>query len=150
VNIVPGSACTHEQRRTLATALVAEFGHQYPDWTIDDAVEELATPGPLPTSFVALDGTTPLGCASLLEDDEVTDWSGHVWLGNVVVLESARGRGIGSALVSTIEEHASSLGIPELHLVTASAIDWYERRGWNLVGDADVHGHAMSVMRKSL
>ena len=134
----------------LASALVAEFGSHYPNWTIDEAIEELAMTGPLPMSVVALDGTTPLGCASLLVDDEVTGWDGHMWLGNVVVLEAARNRGVGSALVVAIEQRAAALGIRELHLVTSSAIGWYEQRGWKLIGEADVHGHAMSVMRKLL
>lgn len=150
MNIVAGSRCTAEQRRLLADALVAEFGTHYPNWTVDEAIAELAAPGPIPASFVALDGTTPLGCASLLADDEVADWDGRLWLGNVVVLEAARHRGIGSALVSAVEAHATALGITELHLVTTTALEWYERHGWQHVGAASVHGHAMSVLRKSL
>lgn len=134
----------------LADALLAAFGTQYPSWTTDEAVQELAAPGPVPFSLIACEGDQPLGCASLLDDDEVSGWDGRTWLGNVIVLESARGRGIGSALVDAIEQRATRLGVRELHLVTTTAIDWYERRGWSVRGSADVHGHAMTVMHKSL
>lgn len=150
MEIIAGNRCTAEQRAVLAHALVREFGNHYPDWTIDEAIDELAAAGPVPTSLVAFEGDAVLGCASLLDDDEVTGWDGRHWLGNVVVLDTARGRGIGAALVNAVEAHAVALGLTELHLVTGTALDWYLRRGWTALGTADVHGHAMTVMRKAL
>ena len=150
MEIVPGNRCTIEQRTLLAHTLIREFGTHYPDWTVDQAADELAAHGPLPMSLIALDGDVALGCASLLDDDEVTGWVDRIWLGNVVVLGTERGRGIGAALVDAIERYAASMGFPELHLVTSTAIDWYERRGWTALGVADVHGHAMTVMRRAL
>ena len=150
MEIVPGNRCTVAQRTLLAHTLIREFGTHYPDWTVDQAADELAAHGPLPMSLIALDGDVALGCASLLDDDEVTGWVDRIWLGNVVVLGTERGRGIGAALVDAIERYAASMGFPELHLVTSTAIDWYERRGWTALGVADVHGHAMTVMRRAL
>ena len=150
MEIVPGNRCTVAQRTLLAHTLIREFGTHYPDWTVDQAADELAAHGPLPMSLIALDGDIALGCASLLDDDEVTGWVDRIWLGNVVVLGTERGRGIGAALVDAIERYAASMGFPELHLVTSTAIDWYERRGWTALGVADVHGHAMTVMRRAL
>ena len=106
--------------------------------------------GPIPVTFVAVDDGCAIGCASLLDDDEVTGWDDHAWLGNVAVVEAARGHGVGSALVSAVETHATSIGVTALHLVTTSAVDWYRAKGWDVVGVGDVHGHSMTVMRKTL
>lgn len=147
VEIVPGWQCDAETRAVLARVVVAEHGHEYPQWTVTEAIDEIGAPGPIPMTFVAVENGRAIGCASLLDDDEVTGWDGHFWLGNVVVLGSERGRGVGSALVQAVMDHARSLGIGELHLVTTSAIDWYLPRGWARLGSADVHGHPMTVMR---
>lgn len=150
MEIVPGSTCTRAQRAAIADLLVAENGREYPDWTVQQAAEETALPGPIPMTFVALASGAAIGCASLLDDDEVSGWSDAVWLGNVVVAPQARGRGIGTALVAAVEAHATSVGITELHLVTTSAIEWYRTKDWTVVGTADVHGHPMTVMHKTL
>ena len=150
MEIVAGHTCTHIERAALAGALITEFGRQYPAWTHAEAVEEIAASGPLPLTLVARDASGVLGCASLLADDEVSDWDDVVWLGNVVVLEHARNRGVGSQLVASIEAHAASLGLQQIHLVTTTAIRWYESRNWSVIGEGSVHGHAMTVMHKSL
>lgn len=150
VIIVPGASCTDAQRRSIAVALIAENSHEYPDWTVEQATAEVAAPGPLPMTFVVIENGIPIGCASLLDDDEVTGWGGREWLANVVVVETARGRGVGTALVDAVEQHARAIGLPELHLVTSTAVRWYEAKTWSVVGEADVHGHPMNVMRKQI
>lgn len=150
MHIVPGSHCTEGQRAAVAELLIAENGHEYPDWTCAEAALETALPGPIPITFVAIEDGVALGCASLLDDDEVSGWSEQLWLGNVVVTPSARGRGIGAALVGAVEAHARSIGITELHLVTTSAVDWYRSKGWVVVGQAAVHSHPMTVMHTTL
>lgn len=150
MHIVPGSQCTTAQCAAVAELLVAENARAYPAWTIEQATAEVAMPGPLPITFIAIDDGRALGCASLLDDDEVTDWDGRTWLGNVVVSGDARGRGIGSMLVDAVETHARTIDIAELHLVTTSAVDWYLPKGWRTLADADVHGQRMTVMHKTL
>lgn len=148
MQIIDGAACTLAQRRQLAEALIAAFGAHYPEWTLDAAADELGTSDGLPSSVVAIESGQVLGCASLLADDEVEGWPDRHWLGNVVVFESARDRGIGTALVNAVEARAAMIGIPELHLVTDGAEDWYAGRGWSRVGVGVVHGHHMTVMSK--
>lgn len=150
VEIIPGYQCTPEQRRAIADVLIAANSHEYPQWTPAEAADELAARGPLPLSFIALEHGIAVGCASLLDDDEVSDWEGRTWLGNVVVQDHARGRGIGSDLVDAVETHARSIGLTELHLVTLAAIDWYRAKGWRPLGAGNVHGHRMTVMSKTL
>lgn len=134
----------------MAELLVAVFGAQYPDWTVDEAVAELGAETAMPHSVLAVVNGIAVGCASLLDDDEVTGWPDRFWLGNVVVHADYRGRGIGTALIGAIETLARELRIAELHLVTGTAINWYERNGWSVQDSALVHGHPMTVMHKTL
>lgn len=148
--IVAGTGCDANALRVLGQLLIDHFGAQYPTWTVEAAMSEIASAGPVPATFVALEHGEPLGCASLLDDDEVDGWDGHHWLGNVVVHPSARGRGIGSQLVDVVINHARALGLDSLQLVTDTAVDWYERRGWVAYGTASVHGHPMTVMTRDI
>lgn len=150
MRIVPGSDCSPEERRQLAIELIRAFGSQYPQWTVDEATTELAGTTGFPRSLIALVDGQAVGCASLLDDDEVTDWPDRFWLGNVVVRDAYRGRGVGAALVRAVEDLARELRITELHLVTDTSANWYERAGWTALGVADVHGRPMTVMHKTL
>lgn len=150
MRIVPGSDCSPEQRRQLAIELIRTFGSQYPQWTVDEATTELAGTTGFPRSLIALVDGQAVGCASLLDDDEVTDWTDRFWLGNVLVGAAHRRRGLGTALVQGIEALALELHITHLHLVTDTTADWYERAGWTVLGTADVHGRPMTVMHKTL
>lgn len=57
-----------------------------------------------------------------------------VWIGDIVVTESARGRGIGALLLAEIEEWARSRGAKHLQLNTHygndAALELYERSGY--------------------
>ena len=47
---------------------------------------------------------------------------GYLLLENVAVLPAAQGRGIGARLLALAEEHARSLGLPEIRLYTNEAM----------------------------
>lgn len=150
MQIVRGAAVPVHQRRVLATALIDAFGRQYPEWSVDEAIAELASDDLKVQSVIAIVDDLAVGCASLLDDDEVDGWNDHAWLGNVVVLAEHRRKGIGRALARAIETLALDSQLEELHLVTDTGVQWYERDGWTLCGTASVHGHPMTVMRKRL
>jgi putative acetyltransferase len=73
-------------------------------------VEELA--GPDFTFFVARDADTAVGCAALRR------FEGYGELKRMMVLEQARRRGIGRALLLRVEDAARSAGLPLLRLET--------------------------------
>ena len=152
MRIVPAWEVPAPALAALAEELVRAFGHAYPAWTVTEAVGELAHRDGLPHSVVAVgDDGTPLGCASLLADDEVDGLEGvGPWLGNVWVAPAARGRGVGGALVDAVVVAASAGGHHQLHLVTDSAVAWYRRQGWQEVGPAQAHGHGMTHLRLPL
>jgi GNAT superfamily N-acetyltransferase len=60
----------------------------------------------------------------------VTDLATFAWLADVFVLESARGLGLGTALVRAIVEHPDVVAIKRQLLATGDAHELYERFGY--------------------
>lgn len=106
----------------------------------------------LPTSFVALDGSVPLGVASLRARDSV-DWdpANMPWICNVYVDPAARGRGIAALLCRRLEEEARMLGYSRLFLASLVAGgSVYERIGYEVYGTVPLDGAAMALMKRGL
>lgn len=96
-------------------------------------------PGPAPTAdsitvfFVAFgDDDTPLGCGGLRRLD---DTEGEIK--RMYVAPEARGTGVSTAILSTLERYARRLGWHRLVLETGDAqpdaIRFYEREGYTLI-----------------
>ena len=58
-------------------------------------------------------------------------------LRSLAVSESGRGKGLGSALVEHVEHHARSLGVRSIYLLTTTAAQFFETRGYNTVNRED-------------
>ncbi|SER54108.1 GNAT family N-acetyltransferase [Natrinema salaciae] len=99
------------------------------------------------THFVAYDDDEPIGAARLREYE---DGVGKVE--RVAVLESRRERGVGRALMETLEERAGELGFGTLKLHSQTrAADFYRRLGYERRGDEfEEAGIPHVEMRKSL
>lgn len=148
---MPASSAPPNALFAVAGQLVAAFGHAYPAWTIEEACTELANANGLPQSLLVVQDGRTIGCASLLADDEVEGFAAiSPWLGNLWVDPAHRGRGVGRALVDAVVELARAGGADSLHLVADNTVAWYARIGWAPLGAASVHGHQMTVMRRSL
>lgn len=72
------------------------------------------------------DDGTQVGFARL-----VTDRATFAWLCDVFVDDSARGRGVGKALMARIVEELDALGIPRTLLATADAHGLYAQNGFD-------------------
>ena len=72
------------------------------------------------------------------------------WLAGVYVEPFARGRGIGTCLVTRIEAEAHRLGFRSIHLVTFDKADYYAKRGWLEVERTTYRTEPVVVMRKDL
>jgi GNAT superfamily N-acetyltransferase len=59
-----------------------------------------------------------------------SDLASFAWLGDVVVEDSWRGKGIGGWLVASVVEHLASLGVARFVLATRDAHGVYERVGF--------------------
>jgi len=112
--------------------------------TLQDAqaIRSLLEANALPTSdlvnaqpefIVAFEGPRLIGCAALQRFDRTA------LVRSVAVSEDRRGTGLGQALVHGIEERARSNGVTELVLLTQTARDFFEKRGYQPVERASVH-----------
>lgn len=67
----------------------------------------------------------------------VTDLATYAWLADVYVLPTARGAGLGTALVRTIVEHPDVVDVKWQFLATADAHELYTRFGYTTLGEPD-------------
>lgn len=73
------------------------------------------------------------------------------WLAGLVVAPEAQGRGVGSALVRSLETEARLRGVSSLYLYTWEARRFYARLGWRAVDRfEDGDGPAMLMVRRLL
>ena len=106
----------------------------------------------LPRSYIALDGTLPVGVASLRARDSV-DWDPGAgpWLCNVYVPAEARGAGIAARLCGHIAGQAVVLDFPALFLASAAGDDsLYYRLGYRTYRIVDHDGERLHLMKRSL
>jgi putative acetyltransferase len=94
------------------------------------SVDDLEQPGV--TVFVARDEAALLGMTALVDGG-----SGIAELKRMFVLPSARGAGVGAALIAALEAHARAARVSTVQLETGplqpDAIRLYERSGYRLI-----------------
>lgn len=140
----------HGLRLTVAHWSLAQWARDFPDDTIEwylDLYEESSRAAGLPKVFVAyLDGKLA-GTASLVVDDELPDAiEAGPWVAAVFVTPPARRKGVGGALVRAALGCARELGFGEVYLYTETGVDWYADSGWEMVREAELAGHPVTVM----
>lgn len=137
---------------TLAAWHHAQWGNLYADaWTLADARAELAAHAAsaedFPTTLVWLDGETVLGSVSLVaEDAPALADRGGPWLASLYVAPSARGRGLGAALVRAAVAQSMRAGLSRLCLFTPEHADFYARLGWREYDRAELRGTPVTLM----
>ena len=100
---------------------------------------------PIPLALVAHHSGTFLGTASLIASDlderpDLTPWVAAVW-----VEESARGHGVGAALVDAAARAAFARGFARAYLCARPRMTrFYERLGWTVL-ERKVGRHQLSV-----
>ena len=138
-----------EQIPRLAEWLHAQWGYLHEDDSVERRglrLESRATRGGVPVTFVAVEGETLLGSASLVVDDLETRPELTPWLASVFVAPEHRGRGVASALVRRVVEEARSSGIDRLYLWTTDQERLYARLGWAPVERTRFQGEDIVVM----
>ncbi len=108
-------------------------------------------PGHRQQSFMALEGATPLGTASLVEQDLAERPNLTPWLAAVYTLPEHRGHGVATSLLHAVEDAARARGDATLWLYTHTAEPLYARLGW-LVHERVPRQAApeVAVMRRTL
>jgi GNAT superfamily N-acetyltransferase len=71
------------------------------------------------------------------------------WMASVFVTPEARGRGIGSRLVTFAEEEALKRGVSVLYLFTPNKQRMYARLGWTPIEKVEYRGEHVTIMRKT-
>jgi GNAT superfamily N-acetyltransferase len=133
----------------LAEWLHAQWGYLHENDSVERRaarLESRATRGGVPVTFVALEGETLLGSASLVVDDLETRPELTPWLASVFVAPEHRGRGVASALVGGVVVEAWSSGIERLYLWTTDQERLYARLGWTPVERTRFQGEDIVVM----
>jgi GNAT superfamily N-acetyltransferase len=83
--------------------------------------------------FGAYEGRRQLGFARV-----VTDGAGFAYLGDVFVVESARGRGLGKRLMAFVMAHPQLQRVRRFMLATRDAHELYARHGFAPLANPDV------------
>ena len=99
----------------------------------------------VPQWYAAMDGDRIVGGMGVIENDfhERTDLAPNICA--VYVEEDMRCRGIAGALLEFVCDDMADYGIEVLYLVT-NHIGYYERYGWEYLGDVKCDGDEISRM----
>jgi GNAT superfamily N-acetyltransferase len=102
----------------------------------------------IPVTFVALDGADVVGAVGLDEFDIDERHDTSPWITGTIVRPDARQRGVGRALMSSVELWAAQRGIREAWVATEIAADFYRKCGWTLLETIDRVGDDVHVLHK--
>ena len=117
----------------LAAWFIEEWEPYYGPDGPGDAFADLAearSADVIPICLVALDDDgRPLGTVALKERS-VSHQHLSPWVVALLVRPEARGRGVGSRLLASVEAEARRLGFERIYVATDTATSLLERRGW--------------------
>jgi RimJ/RimL family protein N-acetyltransferase len=120
---------------TLAKWFRAQWGDYYADWTqaeLEQDFLEDTSRDRLPSRLVAFESDELVGTIILREQNNTAP-EFQPELGGLFVVESHRGRGVGTELVRAGMKLASDQGIETIYATTVSAAGILERLGWEFV-----------------
>ena len=103
--------------------------------TLEQTIELLDQPSDCPPTLIAVIDKKPVGVLGFgrwRRPDEAVD---SLWINSLFVIEGERSRRLGSQLLATAVESASSFA-DELNVFT-DIPSWYERRGWVTIDESD-------------
>ena len=130
-----------------------EWGHYYPELTIDDIEERLRerlNVDKIPLALVAMEGGEAVGTVSLKISDMDTRKQYTPWLASMYVREDKRKKGIGRKMVAAIEKKAKELGVEKLYLYTPDAEIFYAKLGWQRIEYTEYRGANVCIMKKKM
>jgi predicted N-acetyltransferase YhbS len=133
----------------LAQLLNKEWGHLEP-WSDIKRLENVLRSRcrcAAPMTLVALEGEHLAGSASIKLRELPHHHDKEYWVGDVIVANSQRGKGIGQLLVQAIVRHARVTGIASLYLYTPEYELYYKKLGWITVGRDPANGEDNAIMK---
>lgn len=139
----------------LAKLWLQEIGNPWiPGANLADAEQNFhqhANQSALPMTFVALHSSEPIGMCSLRRDDGLGEQL-TPWLGSLIVHPAYQKKGIGTTLINVVKQFAANLGFSKLFLMAfdPKIADWYERLGWERIGEDELFKQPVKLMATSL
>jgi N-acetylglutamate synthase-like GNAT family acetyltransferase len=117
---------------------------------VKTAVAERTNTGTIPLAVVALDDKRIVGTGCLKTHDMDTRIELTPWLAGIYVERTLRRKGIGSMIVSCLDDIAKKLGMPRLYLYTPRSTIFYARLGWVENEITTYKGQHVTIMEKKL
>ena len=106
--------------------------------------------GQLPVGVVAFLGTEPCGVAALKAQSISTHKHLTPWIGGGMVAPQFRGQGVGTRLLSALENVARDLDFATIYSGTSTANSLLIREGWRFMEVVQYDGEAVSIYEKTL
>ena len=131
-----------------------EWGHADPEGSVDTWIAGLRQRilrDQVPTTYVALSAQGALlGSVTLVDCDMDTHQELTPWLAGLYVHPDFRAQGIASKLVNHATVKVRDMGYSQLFLHTSSASGLYTGLGWQIIGEEQYEGEAVSIMTSYL
>src|SRR5687768_11949265 len=102
------------------------------------------------TALLAEVGGRPAGSCLFVREEIDPKHDLTPWLAALYVAPEFRNRGIASALVRAIEQHARNVGCRKLYLYTITAEPLYAKLGWTVRDRFDSNGEKFVLMARKL
>lgn len=101
--------------------------------------------------FIAKRGKQTVGTIGLVDFDELEEFR-HLspWIAAFIVNPDIRSEGVGTKILTLLEEKAKSLGIEFLYLWTEDQRAFYSKRGYQLLSSTKLGLLDIDVMQKKL
>jgi N-acetylglutamate synthase-like GNAT family acetyltransferase len=104
----------------------------------------------IPLAIVALEGGRVVGTGCLKLHDMDTRTELTLWIAGIYVEQNQRRKGLGSTIVSTLEDIAKKFGTQRLYLYTPQSVEFYVRLGWAEHERTTYKGQSVTIMEKIL
>jgi len=114
-------------------------------------LQDAASSTELPRVLVATRCGRLLGSVNLLTSEMTVRPHLTPWLGQLYVMGSARGQGVGEALLAAAAQYVQGLGLPRLFLYTSGTLpNYYRAHGWSDVEELTYLGKPRNLMQLDL
>lgn len=104
----------------------------------------------LPELFVAFNGETLLGSATLAKNDMDTREFLTPWLASLYVATEYREHGVASTLIEYVLSYAKQHEFKNIYLFTEDQTDFYQHRGWHLIESVEYRDAEVDLMSLKL
>jgi GNAT superfamily N-acetyltransferase len=139
--------CIHQLAKIWYEELGQIWLPDVPIARVEDNLRNHLNLDQLPLTFIAMDGSQPVGMCSLRANDGIIPELSP-WLGSLVVTKEYQRQGIARRLIDKTKEKAESIGFKHLYLFAFDPMvaEYYHRLGWVKMGVDTFKGYTVTVM----